>query len=210
MESDLKKHWDSAYSNHDITQLGWYEEDPKPSLQLIQNCNLSKNARILNVGVGTSTLIDELLHLGYKNIIASDISSTALDKLKTRLDSKKNKVHWVVDDLTNPCLLSEIDPVDLWHDRAVLHFFNKEEEQNTYFSLVKKIIKPNGYVLISTYNTEGASKCSGLHVHRYDKNLLMDKLGSDFKLIEYFNYTYTMPSGDTRPYIYTLFKRISL
>jgi len=210
MESNLKKHWNSAYSVNDITQLGWYEEDPKPSLQLIQNCKLPKDARILNVGVGTSTLIDELLNFGYKNIIASDLSSAALDKLQLRLGSKKNSVHWVVDDLTNPRLLSKIDPVDLWHDRAVLHFFTNEEEQNTYFSLLKKIIKPNGYVLISVFNSEGATKCSGLNVHRYDKGLLMDKLGADFKLMEYFNYNYTMPSGDTRPYIYTLFKRESL
>ena len=207
MESDLKKHWDSAYDNNDISKLGWYEENPIPSLQLIQKCRLSNDARILNVGVGTSTLIDELLNFGYKNIIASDISSTALEKLQKRLGSKKNKVQWVVDDLTNPRLLSKIDPVDLWHDRAVLHFFTTEDEQNIYFSLLKKVIKPKGYVLISTFNSKGAIKCSGLDVHRYDKDLLKDKLGADFKLIEFFNYTYTMPSGDTRPYIYTLFKR---
>ncbi len=208
MKSDLKKHWDSAYENNNITELGWYEEDPIPSLQLIQKCGLSNDARILNVGVGTSTLIDELLNFGYQNIIASDISSTALKILQTRLGSKKNKVLWVVDDLTNPKLLSEIDPVDLWHDRAVLHFFTNEEEQNIYFSLLKKIIKPKGYVLISTFNSESATKCSGLNVQRYDKDMLIDKLGADFKLLEFFNYTYTMPSGDTRPYIYTLFKRV--
>ena len=208
MESDLKKHWDSAYNNNDLTKLGWYEEDPVPSLQLIQKCRLSKDARILNVGVGTSTLIDELLNFGYHNVIASDLSGTALEKLQKRLGSKKNKVQWVVDDLTNPISLSEIEPVDLWHDRAVLHFFTTVAEQNTYFSLLKKIIKPNGHVLISTFNSEGATKCSGLKVYRYDKELLKDKLGVDFKLVEFFNYTYTMPSGDTRPYIYTLFKRI--
>lgn len=208
MESDLKKHWDSAYENNDITKLGWYEEDPIPSLQLIQKCDLSSDARILNVGVGTSTLIDELLNFGYSNLTASDISNTALEKLQTRLGANKNKVHWVVDDLTNPKLLSEIDPIDLWHDRAVLHFFTNEEEQNAYFSLLKKIVKPKGYVLISTFNSEGATKCSGLNVKRYNKDLLTNKLGADFKLLEFFNYTYTMPSGDTRPYIYTLFKRI--
>ncbi len=207
MESDLKKHWDSAYDNNDITKLGWYEEDPIPSLQLIQKCRLSNDARILNVGVGTSTLIDELLNFGYKNIIASDISCIALEKLQKRLGSKKNKVQWIVDDLTNPRLLSKIDPVDLWHDRAVLHFFTTKEEQNSYFSLLKKVINQNGYVLISTFNSEGATKCSGLKVHRYNKDLIADKLGADFKLLEFFNYTYTMPSGDTRPYIYTLFKR---
>ena len=209
MESDLKKHWDSAYSNNDITKLGWYEASPEPSLQLIQECELPKDARILNVGVGASTLIDEILTLGYTNVIASDISDAALGKLQTRIGSKKDAVQWIVDDLTNPTTLSEIDPIDLWHDRAVLHFFTEEKDQNTYFSLLKKLVKNNGFVLISTFNTDGALKCSGLDVHRYNKEMLVDKLGENFKLVDHFNYTYTMPSGDTRPYIYTIFKRIN-
>ncbi|MBE9489768.1 MAG: class I SAM-dependent methyltransferase [Bacteroidetes bacterium] len=205
---DLKKHWNKAYSNNDITKLGWYEEDPNPSLQLIQKCKFSQDARLLNVGVGASSLIDELVNLGYKNVIASDISDAALEKLQARLGIKKDKVQWIVDDLTNPAKLSEIDAVDLWHDRAVLHFFTEEKDQDRYFSLLKRKVKQNGFVLISTFNTEGATKCSGLQVHRYNKSMLVDKLGANFKLVEYFNYTYTMPSGDTRPYIYTIFKRI--
>jgi len=208
MVTDLKKHWNTAYGTNDIAALGWYEESPEPSLQLIQECDLSKNARILNVGVGASTLIDEMLALEYTNIIASDISDTALRKLQIRLGVKKDKVHWIEDDLTKPSKLSEIAPIDLWHDRAVLHFFTEEKDQNSYFSLLKKVVKPNGYVLISTYNTEGAHKCSGLSVHRYNKRMLTEKLGEDFKLLDHFNYNYTMPSGDTRPYIYTIFKRI--
>jgi len=209
MESDLKKHWDSAYTNNDIEKLGWYEESPEPSLQLINDCELPKNARILNVGVGTSTLIDELLNLDYKNVIANDISGAALEKLQIRLGSKKNEVQWLEDDLTNPIKLSRIDPIDLWHDRAVLHFFTDEKDQNIYFSLLKKLVKLNGFVLISTFNTDGALKCSGLDVHRYNKEMLVNKLGEDFNLLEDFNYTYTMPSGDKRPYIYTKFKRIN-
>ncbi len=209
MSTDLKKHWDSAYSNNEVTKLGWYEESPEPSLQLIQECDIPKDARILNVGVGASTLIDEILKLGYTNVIASDISSAALGKLQTRLGSKKNEIQWIEDDLTNPSKLSKIEAIDLWHDRAVLHFFTEEKDQNAYFSLLKKLVKLNGFVLISTFNTDGALKCSGLNVHRYNKEMLVDKLGGDFKLIDHFNYTYTMPSGDTRPYIYTIFKRIN-
>lgn len=209
MNTDLKKHWDSAYGTNDITKLGWYEASPEPSLQLITDCELPKDVRILNVGTGTSTLIDELLNLDYKNVIASDISGAALEKLQNRLGSNKNEVQWVEDDLTNPTILSRIDPIDLWHDRAVLHFFTEKKDQNAYFSLLKKLVKLNGFVLISTFNTDGALKCSGLDVHRYNKDMLLDKLGEDFKLVEDFNYSYTMPSGDTRPYIYTKFKRIN-
>jgi len=207
MSLDLKKHWNSAYYKNEVSNLGWYEEDPNASLQLIQQCEFNKDARLLNVGIGASTLLDKLVLEGYKNIIANDISSTAIQKLKERLGEKEGDIQWIVDDLTKPTSLSKIEPVDLWNDRAVIHFFTEEKDQNTYFSLLNKLVKPNGYVIISAFNTDGATMCSGLPVFRYNKEMLIEKLGPDYKLIEFFNYTYTMPSGDTRPYIYTLFQR---
>ena len=208
MSQDYKEHWNTAYHKNKVSNLGWYEEDPDATLQLIQQCGLSKDARLLNVGVGASTLLDKLIIGGYKNIIANDLSSTALGKLKKRLGAKEDGIQWIVDDLTKPTSLSKIEPVDLWNDRAVIHFFTEEKDQNTYFSLLNKLVKPNGYVIISAFNTDGATMCSGLPVFRYNKEMLIEKLGSDYSLIESFDYTYTMPSGDTRPYIYTLFKRI--
>jgi len=207
MNPEVKDHWNNTYTSNDITKLGWYEDAPEPSLQLIKECNLAKDARILNVGTGTSTLIDELLALGYQNLIASDISNIALEKLQSRLGSNKEKVTWIVDDLTQAKKLPAIEEVELWHDRAVLHFFTSEKDQNNYFSLVNKLVKPKGYAIIATFNTEGALKCSGLDVLRYNKEMLIEKLKDNFKLIKSFNFSYTMPSGDTRPYIYTLFKK---
>jgi SAM-dependent methyltransferase len=204
---DLKSHWNIAYTKTEVHKLGWYEDNLEPSLQLIKKCNLNLDASILNVGAGATTLIDELLKHGYTNVIANDLSETALEKLKERLGDKKDAIKWVVDDLTKPTALINLDKIDLWHDRAVVHFFNDENEQNTYFNLVKALVKDNGFVIIATFNLDGATKCSGLTVHRYNAQMLQDKLGETFNLIETFDYTYTMPSGDTRAYVYTLFQK---
>jgi len=72
----------------------------------------------------------------------------------------------------------------------------------------KKAVKLNGFAIIAAFNLGCATMCSGLPIYRYDKNMLQDKLGNDFTLVESFNYEYTMPSGDKRLYIYTLFKRV--
>jgi hypothetical protein len=144
--------------------------------------------------------------LSYENIIATDISNTALNILKNRLTSNQ-KIQTIVDDLTHPIELKTMPPVDLWHDRAVLHFFITEEDQNTYFELLKSKIKPNGHVILAAFNLDGATKCSGLPIKQYDANSLTEKLGNNFSLIDHFNYTYTMPNGNTREYIYTLFKK---
>jgi len=206
-EINYKSHWDDTYANSPTEKLGWFETDLSPTLDLLNKTNLNKSARILNVGAGSSTLIDKLIVDGYTNIIASDISKTSLDHLETRLDHQSKMVEFIVDDLTKPTELLKIEPVDLWIDRAVLHFFNKSEEQDAYFELLKKTIKNGGYAILAEYNQDGATKCAGLPVHRYSKEMLQKKLGKGFKLVDNFNYVYTMPHGDLRPYIYTLFRK---
>ena len=204
-EVSSKTHWDNAYTNSPAEKLGWYETDLSPTLDLLIKSKLNKNARILNVGAGATTLVDNLVADGYSNIIASDISKVSLDQLKARLGNRYKLVEFIIDDLTHPIELLKIDPVDLWIDRAVLHFFNNPEEQNKYFKLLKKTLKKGGYAILAEYNLNGAIKCAGLNVHRYSKEMLQEKLGDGFKLIDSFEYIFTMPHGDLRPYIYTLF-----
>jgi SAM-dependent methyltransferase len=206
----MKAHWEKVYSNNPDNTLGWYEDLPEPSIKLIDSCKLDSDDIILNVGAGTTTLIDLLLKKGYSNIIVNDISSVAIEKLKSRTgDDSKNKVKWIVDDLLDPQSITNIGQVDLWHDRAVLHFFTEDDQQESYFRLLRQLVKPGGSVIIATFNLQGALKCSGLPVFRYDKHMLQQKLGLDFSLLQAFDYTYTNPSGNTREYVYTLFKRLS-
>jgi SAM-dependent methyltransferase len=205
---DFKKHWNAAYQKSPITNLSWYEENPTPSVELIETCNLPKEALIFNAGAGATTLISELLAKGYENIVVNDISAVALTELKSQLPAPMNAtVQFVVDDLTNPSELLKIKNVDLWHDRAVLHFFTEEKQQKAYFDLLKGALKPKGFVILAEFNLEGAKKCSGLDVFNYNEEMLHERLGTDFVLLKSFNYTYTQPSGNTREYVYTLFKK---
>ena len=204
----MKEHWERVYQKSSVDKLGWYEARSEPSLKLIERCKLGKNAAILNAGAGATTLVDELIEIGYQNIIANDISKAALEELQLRLGPEKSKqVSWIVDDLTDPAELQSLEQIDLWHDRAVLHFFNDEPSQDAYFNLLRKLVCQRGYVIIAAFNLNGAPKCSGLPVSRYDAHMLQEKLGEEFHLMEAFDYTYTMPSGDTREYVYTLFRR---
>lgn len=204
-DKNLKEHWDKAYINNPEEKLGWYETNLTPTLELISKSGLNKSSRILNVGSGTTTLIDELLNIGYTKLICSDISEVALNKLESRL--KTDKVEFIVDDLTSPTILNNIEPIDLWIDRAVLHFLTEKSDQDTYFDLLNSKVKCNGFVLIAEYNLSGATKCAGLPVQRYNKEMLVNKIGADFELIHSIDYTYIMPSGAERPYIYTLFRK---
>jgi len=205
-KTNSKQHWENVYSKNDWKTLGWYEENPKPSLDLIDLCNLKQDANILNVGAGTTTLIDSLINKGFNSIIATDISENAL-KIVTERIQNPTVLSSIVDDLTQPNQLKNLPKIDLWHDRAVLHFFTDTKDIKTYFDLLKSKIKLNGYVILATFNFDGATKCSGLPIKQYDTNSLTNALGSDFKLLKDFNFTYTMPSGDKREYVYTLFQK---
>jgi EEF1A lysine methyltransferase 2 len=208
---DYKNHWDKVYTKNELNKLGWYEETPQPSLDLINSCNLNKDAAILDVGSGTSTLIKNLIQNSYSHIVALDISQVALDRAKQLLTSEEvEKVNWVVDDVTNPGNLNQIGSIDLWHDRTVLHFLIEEKQQTGYLETLKKVVRKEGYVIIAVFSLEGAKKCSGLDVKNYDHKMIEEYLGKDFTLLNHFPYLYKMPSGDLRPYIYTLFQRIYL
>lgn len=208
MNTSLAEHWDKAYASNNIDRLGWYEEESKPSLYLIDQLNLSPNATILNVGAGNSTITDDLLSRGFKNIIATDISKIALDQLKSRI-SDNASIKYVVDDLTQPSVLTQLSHIDLWYDRAVLHFLIDEEDIKQYFSLLKDKVQIGGYVILATFAKDiGAQKCSNLPVLRYDTSMMQKALGPTFKLIESFDHVYINPGGGERPYVYALFQRI--
>lgn len=206
----MKEHWDKVYNSTDDNKLSWYEEFPAPAVDMLSKCNLDKNDNILIAGAGTSTIVNYLALEGYTKIIANDISSTALIKLKENLGEKlSNNVKFIIDDLTASTELSKLNNIALWYDRAVLHFFTEESQRLNYFLLLKNILKPQGYALIAEFSPEGPKKCSSLDTYNYDENSIQGYLGENFKLIYFFNHTYNTPSGASRAYVYTLFQKLN-
>jgi len=206
---NFQEHWDTIYKNAALDKLGWYEKNPSPTLNLLDEINLNKNATIFNAGAGTTTLVDELLKREFKNIIVNDISNNALKFLKKRIAKfNVDSVKFIDDDLTNPKKLTVFkNEVDIWIDRAVLHFFLKEKEQYAYVNLLDNLVKSGGFIIIATFALDGSKKCSGLAVKRYDKNELQTLLGEKYTLLKSFDYMYITPSGDQRKYCYTLFQK---
>ena len=204
---DYRAHWNRTYGRNPEEKLGWYENDPSATFGLIAETGLPLSAVILNAGAGSTTLIDLLIEKGYRNLIATDISEVALDKLRERTGNHPS-VTFISDDLTAPRKLNQIAPVDLWVDRAVLHFFTQKEDRETYIRLIGEKVKPGGFAILAQFNLQSAEKCSGLPVYRYNKEMLEEIMSPGFSLIKHFDYDYTNPSGGIRTYIYTLFKRL--
>lgn len=92
---------------------------PKTSLDFIASFGATKTSKIIDIGGGDSKLVDYLLEKGFENITVLDISANALNKAKTRLGSKADKVNWVVSDITT---FEPSASFDIWHDRATFRF----------------------------------------------------------------------------------------
>ncbi len=205
----MKEHWNKKYTNDPITQLGWYESRSFPSIQLIEKCAVPKHSPIVDVGSGTSILISNLLELGYHNLYAIDISDVALEKAKTLISKEQAaQVHWVVDDITNPSTALQPQNVAVWHDRAVFHFLTEKQHRQTYLSVLQQVVMAGGFMIMATFALDGAANCSGLPVQRYSVESLCEFFGDGFKLLESLDYTYRMPSGDVRPYVYARFQKM--
>jgi ubiquinone/menaquinone biosynthesis C-methylase UbiE len=198
-----KEHWQSVYSLKSAQEVGWFQAQHEVSIEFINNSKIVKDARILDVGSGATTLLDDLLKEGYSNIVAMDISASALAVSKQRL---ADLITWEVADITHPLGIEE-NSIDLWHDRAVLHFFTSKIEKQGYLENLKKVVKRGGFVIIETFSPEGVPQCSGLELQRYDEEMLETFLGLEFELIQFKRHVHSTPSGDERPYVSTLFKR---
>jgi ubiquinone/menaquinone biosynthesis C-methylase UbiE len=209
LKGKLESYWDEIYDRSDVEKLGWYEEVSTPSIELIQKANIKKGDSIFIAGTGISKLLHWLVNEGF-NIIANDISEKALLTAQNKLGSKGKGIQWIHDDLTNPKKLEEAGKVQLWFDRAVLHFLIKDSDQYRYFELLRTLVSPGGFVIIAEFSKEGVTYCSGLPVMNYDSEMIGDGLGSNFYLIDSFHYVHKTPSGADRPYIYTLFKRAQI
>lgn len=97
--------------------------------------------------------------------------------------------------------------VDIWIDRAVLHFLTDASDIKGYFENVKSTLKTASHAIFAEFSKTGAPKCAGLSLHRYSIEELSEKLGASFKLISHFDHTYINPNGEPKPYIYALYKR---
>jgi len=201
----VREHWDNIFSKTEDANLGWYEKDTSQTFKLLHEIPEWETATIFLPGSGTSILIEDLITKGIK-LILNDISKNALNRVKQRLKEDYEKIVWLCQDIAQP-IKDPIPEVDIWIDRAVLHFLTDENDIKGYFENLKSTLKIGGHAIFAEFSLIGAPKCAGLTLHRYSINELSTRFGSSFKLVSHFDYTYINPLGDPKPYIYALFKR---
>lgn len=201
--TDSKTHWEQLYQHKSPLEVSWFQKKPVLSLELIKHTGIGKDAALIDIGGGASTLVDNLLVEGYSNISVLDISSNALNHAQQRLGEAAKAIHWLVADIT---AFSAPIKYALWHDRAVFHFLVDKTQRQAYVSTLKESLLAGSHVIIAAFGIGGPLKCSGLDIVQYDAEKLKAELGDEFTLVEQTSEIHHTPDSREQLFGYFRFK----
>ena len=202
-----REHWEQVYTTKSESGVSWFQEHARQSVELIARTGLAKDAGIIDVGGGASTLVDDLLADGYRQVTVLDLSEAALAVSRARLGERASGVRWLAGDITKVELARHA--YDVWHDRAVFHFLTTREEREAYVDAVLRAVKPGGHVIVATFAEDGPEKCSGLPVMRYSPDGLHAEFGAPFTLLQQQREEHHTRFGTVQKFIYCLCRKES-
>jgi len=202
--NNRKSHWQNIYREKSPIDLSWYQKEPTLSLDMIQRCDINRDDAIIDVGGGSSLLVNYLYSEGYRNLSVLDISAIALSRSRKRLGGLAKHIDWIEADITAtslPCHYS------LWHDRAVFHYLTSKSDRKQYIRILMQTLKPKGHLIIAAFAIGGPHQCSGLEVVQYNAEKLLSELGKDFELMEEVNELHFTPACRGQEFVYFRFKK---
>jgi SAM-dependent methyltransferase len=199
-----KTHWDKVWDRNADDEVSWYQSVTEPSLTFIQEAIEDGARSVIDVGGGTSLLVDQLIEEELDRLAVLDISAAALDRTRERLGALADHVKLIAADIRE---IPDLGPYDVWHDRALFHFLTDRRERELYLELLNKTVSPRGRAIIATFGPDGPEVCSGLEVVRYDEAALARVIGPGFELLETQIVNHVTPRGWRQQFLYAVFVR---
>lgn len=199
---DAKAHWETVYRNEQPHEVSWFQREATLSLALICRVAPGLESRIIVVGGGASTLVDNLTAAGYRHLTVLDVSPAALEVARHGLATAAKRVTGLEADVLSAALAPH--PFDVWHDRAVFHFLTSAFDRARYVDQVRRAVKPGGHVMVATFADDGPTRCTGLSVARYSAETLHLEFGAAFRLVESQREEHVTPAGATQAFVYCL------
>jgi ubiquinone/menaquinone biosynthesis C-methylase UbiE len=202
---DIKQHWENIYLTKELKDVSWYQLTPTTSIKFIEELQINKNAKIIDVGGGDSFLVDHLIKMGFNDITVLDISLASIDRAKLRLGDNASKIKWVVADSSN---FQSFEQYDFWHDRASFHFHTNEKDINNYIENLNINLKPNGICVIGTFSEQGPKKCSGIDIKQYSEDSMEKTFQKYFQKINSITVDHQTPFNTIQNFIFCAFQKI--
>jgi hypothetical protein len=199
-----EQHWNAAYGSRGVRGVGWSEDEPRTSLQLIEALGVDRHAPLIDVGGGASRLVHRLIELGFDDLSVLDISSAAIQASREALPAGA-PVGWIHDDVL---AWRPLRTYGLWHDRALFHFLVDPDERSSYLERLRSTVAPGGALVLATFAPDGPDHCSGLPVNRYDASELAGLLPGGWWVVEERREIHVTPARTPQPFTWIAARRV--
>lgn len=198
----MSGHWDDVYAQRAPEKLSWFQPHASLSLEFIDAMQLQRDAPLLDVGAGTSVLVDGLLTRGFSDVTLLDISTQALEVTRRRLEPRTVQI--IPTDVT---VWRPARRYALWHDRAVFHFLVQQPARAAYRDVLAAALAERAHVIIAAFALDGPERCSGLPVQRYGVEELADEFSDVLRFVGARRERHMTPTGVEQPFVYAHFVR---
>lgn len=193
------EHWEGVHRSKAADEVSWWQDPEDLWLDLIDDLDLPPDAPILDVGSGSSLLVDALVARGFTHVAAVDISPAALERIAARVGDAVSLTAGDVLDHTSA------HPVALWHDRAVFHFLTESSDRERYRRRLHAALDVDGHAIVATFAPDGPDTCSGLPVRKYSGEDLSHELG--LRLVRSDRRIHTTPWDTGQPFTVAVLTR---
>jgi SAM-dependent methyltransferase len=200
---EREAYWNQVWRGKLPNEVSWFSQHLDRSLTLIKAVS-RRNAAVIDIGGGVSTLVDDLLAAGYRDLSVLDVSAAALRSAQDRLGRAGQAIGWILADVVKAELPQE--RFDVWHDRAVFHFLTAAADRAAYARRARSAVRRGGHLVVATFAPDGPTMCSGLTTARYDGPTLVKELPG-FQLLKEERETHLTPAAVEQPFVYSVLRR---
>lgn len=149
-------YWESVYNRQDFLGV-CYRRRMFQALSWLDNSNLSKNSKILDVGCGAGMMVKEIANKGYE-ILGMDYSYNMIRKAKDICNAKVD-INFLQGDIES--LPFENSVFDIVLCLGVITYLKSEEKALLEMS---RVLKPGGTMILSILNKFSLAKCLDISV----------------------------------------------
>ncbi|MFH1208964.1 MAG: class I SAM-dependent methyltransferase [Candidatus Omnitrophota bacterium] len=147
MEEQKISDWEALYRGEDVEKMPWFTPELDFDFAVVLKSLKIRSGHVLDLGTGPGTQAIALKGLGF-DVVASDVSGSAIRKAEARAQKKAPGIRFMKDDILATQLKG---PFDMIFDRGIFHVFPLEK-RNVYVQNVSGLLGKGGYLMLKCFS----------------------------------------------------------
>ena len=139
--------WEELYQQEPAEQMPWFYNKLDPDFANALTKLEIKSGRVLDLGTGPGTQARILAEMGFM-VTATDISKSAIEKVKQNIPDINGQIEFVQDDILETQLNKKFHLV---LDRGCFHVMHSEQRP-IYLTNIYSLIEDHGYLFLKCFS----------------------------------------------------------